>query len=54
MDTDIENIICEVADNLRLHKQNPQSEFLDDMFHNMACKAAIKANDKNSPEEMIS
>ncbi|MDE5569646.1 MAG: DNA mismatch repair endonuclease MutL [Ruminococcus sp.] len=54
MDTDIENIICEVADNLRLHKQNPQSEFLDDMFHNMACKAAIKANDKNSPEEMKS
>lgn len=54
MDTDIENIICEVADNLRLHKQNPQSEFLDDMLHNMACKAAIKANDKNSPEEMKS
>ncbi len=54
MDTDIESVICEVADNLRLHKQNPQSEFLDDMLHNMACKAAIKANDKNSPEEMKS
>lgn len=54
MDTDIESIICEVADNLRLHRQNPQSEFLDDMFHNMACKAAIKANDKNSSEEMKS
>lgn len=54
MDTDIESIVCEVADNLRLHRQNPQSEFLDDMLHNMACKAAIKANDKNSPEEMKS
>lgn len=54
MDTDIESIICEVANNLRLHKQNPQSEFLDDMLHTMACKSAIKANDKNSPEEMKS
>ncbi len=54
MDGDIESIISEVADNLIMHKQNPQSELLDDMLHNMACKAAVKANDKNSPEEMKS
>lgn len=52
MDTDIESIVSEVAENLKLHKQNPQSGLLDDMLHNMACKAAIKANDKNTPEEM--
>lgn len=52
MDTDIENIISEVVENLKMHKQNPQSCLLDDMLHNMACKAAIKANDKNTPEEM--
>ena len=54
MDTDIESIICEVADNLRRHKHDPQSGHLDDMLHTMACKAAVKANDKNAPEELIS
>ncbi|MCM1133220.1 MAG: DNA mismatch repair endonuclease MutL [Ruminococcus flavefaciens] len=52
MEADIEGIISEVAENLRLHKQNPQTEYLDNIFHTMACKSAIKANDKNSPEEM--
>ncbi len=52
MDCDAEAIICEVAENLRSHKLNPQSSYLDDVLHNMACKAAIKANDKNSPMEM--
>lgn len=54
MDADMENVICEVADNLRRHKQNPQSGLLDDMLHTMACKAAVKANDRNTPEEMKS
>lgn len=52
MDCDAEAMICEVAENLRRHKLNPQSSYLDDVLHNMACKAAIKANDKNTPEEM--
>lgn len=52
MECDAEAIICEVAENLRSHKLNPQSSYLDDVLHNMACKAAIKANDKNSPQEM--
>lgn len=54
MEMDMEGIICEVADNLLKHKQNPQTGILDDMLHTMACKAAIKAHDKNSPEEMKS
>jgi DNA mismatch repair protein MutL len=52
MECDAEGIICEVAENLRSHKLNPQSSYLDNVLHNMACKAAIKANDKNSPQEM--
>lgn len=52
MDTDIESIVYEVIENLRLYKQNPQSSLLDDMLHTMACKSAVKANDKNSPEQM--
>lgn len=51
IDCDTEAIICEVAENLRNHKRNPQSSYLDEVLHNMACKAAIKANDKCSPEE---
>lgn len=53
-ESDIEAVICEIAENLRLHKQNPQSGLLDDMLHTVACKSAIKANDKNTPEEMKS
>ena len=52
MDADIESVICEVADNLRKYKLNPQSGLLDDMLHTVACKSAVKANDKNSPEEL--
>ena len=52
MDADIEDIVCEVANNLRMHKADPQSGLLDDMLHTVACKSAIKANDKNSPEEL--
>ena len=54
MDNGAEEIICEVADNLKMHRQNPQSGYLDDVLHTMACKAAVKANDKSSPEEMRS
>lgn len=52
MELEIEDIVTEIADNLRMHKQQPQSHMLDDMLHTMACRSAIKANDKNTPEEM--
>ena len=45
-------IICEIADNLRLYSQNPQSHALDDILHTVACKSAIRGNDKNSMEEL--
>ncbi len=49
---DIEAIISEVAENLCMHIHNPQSHALNDMLHTVACKSAIKANDKNSLEEL--
>lgn len=52
MEADIEDIICEVANNLRMYKAQPQSGLLDDMLHTVACKSAIKANDKSTPEEL--
>lgn len=51
---DIEAVISEIAENLRLYRHNPQSHMLDDMLHTVACKAAIKANDKNSMSELQS
>ncbi len=51
---DIESVISEVAENLCLHIQNPQSHMLDDMLHTVACRSAIKANDKTSLKELQS
>lgn len=52
MEQDMEEIISEIADNLRLHRQNPQSRVLDDMLHSVACKSAIRGNDKNDIREL--
>lgn len=49
---DIDEIIPEIAENLYLNKINPQTHLLDDMLHDLACKAAIKANDKNTVQEL--
>lgn len=51
---DVEGIISEVAENLRLHVHNPQSHVLDDMLHTVACKSAVRANDKCSIQELQS
>lgn len=51
---EIENVISEIAENLRLYKHQPQSHLLDDMLHTVACKSAIKGNDKNSLSELQS
>ncbi len=49
---DMDEIIPEIAGNLYLNKSDPQTHLLDDTLHDLACKAAIKANDKNSREEL--
>ncbi|MDE6034936.1 MAG: DNA mismatch repair endonuclease MutL [Ruminococcus sp.] len=51
-DTDIEGIISEIVENLKLHVQNPQTHKLDDIMHKVACRSAIKANNKTSLQEM--
>ncbi|MBE6850790.1 MAG: DNA mismatch repair endonuclease MutL [Ruminococcus sp.] len=50
----IDEIVQELAHNLFLGKVNPQTHLLDDMLHELACKSAIRANDKNSIEELQS
>ena len=45
-------IITELAKNFLDYKVNPQLEIFDELFHSIACKAAIKANDKSSTLEL--
>ncbi|MBQ9956488.1 MAG: DNA mismatch repair endonuclease MutL [Ruminococcus sp.] len=52
MELDFDELIPEIAENLYLGKQNPQTHMLDDILHTMACKSAIKANDKNDIREL--
>ncbi|MBQ4464394.1 MAG: DNA mismatch repair endonuclease MutL [Oscillospiraceae bacterium] len=49
---DMDEIVQEIAHNLFLGKINPQAHILDDMLHEMACKSAIRAGDKNTIEEL--
>ena len=48
----MDEIIPEIAENLYLNKVNPQTHLLDDMLHDLACKAAIKAGDKTAVKEL--
>ena len=52
LELNLDEIITEIARNLVLGKTNPQPEYLDDTLHTIACKAAIKANDKNDISEL--
>jgi DNA mismatch repair protein MutL len=51
-DNDPTEVICELAKNLIDNKMNPQVEIFDDLYHSVACKAAIKANDNNTIAEL--
>lgn len=48
----MDEIIPEIAENIYNHKINPQTHIIDDMFHSLACKSSIRANDKTSIQEL--
>ncbi len=48
----LDEIMQEIAHNFFLGKINPQTHVIDDMLHELACKSAIKANDRNSLPEL--
>lgn len=52
--TDISDLIPELATNLIMHKKNPSNNVFDELFHSFACKSAIKANDKSDKLELLS
>lgn len=49
---DMSELIPEVAENFRKNKIDPKPDAIDDILHSIACKAAIKMNDKNSETEL--
>jgi len=50
---EITEAFYEIARYLRLHKKLILSEKMEWIFQNTACRAAIKAGNKNKPEELI-
>ena len=48
----MDEVIPELAENFRNNRRDPRPEAIDDIYHTMACKAAIKINDKNSDTEL--
>ncbi len=45
-------VISDLAKNFIANKLDPQIELFDDLYHSLACKAAIKAHDKTSIIEL--
>ncbi len=51
---DASDIVAELAQNFAAHRHDPLPEILDDMYHTMACRGAIKANDITGTDELKS
>lgn len=45
--------LLEAAQKLSSHRKNDTPEYIDELLHSMACKAAIKAHDISSEKELI-
>lgn len=46
------DVIAELAQNFIANKINPQLDVFDELYHSLACKAAIKANDNSDISEL--
>ena len=51
---DLDQIASDLAVNCARNHSQPDLHLLDDMFHDLACKAAIKAGTRNTKEELQS
>ncbi|MDR0987377.1 MAG: DNA mismatch repair endonuclease MutL [Ruminococcus sp.] len=50
---DIETTFCEILENMSKHKNNPLPEVIDELYHTIACKAAIKGSRFTGSEELL-
>ncbi len=48
----MDELIPEIAENFRKNKLDPSPDALDDILHSIACKAAIRINDRNNATEL--
>lgn len=51
--SDISATIEEMADHILESKRDISTEYMDWLYHNIACRSAIKGGDLNSPEELM-
>ena len=51
-ENDIESIVIEIADSIIKHKPSDNFEYLDRLYHSIACRSAIKANDRSFINEL--
>ncbi len=51
-ESDIESIVIEIADSIIKHKPSDNFEYLDRLYHSIACRSAIKANDRSFISEL--
>ena len=49
---DIESIVIEIADSIVKHKSSDSFDYLDRLYHSIACRSAIKANDRSFLTEL--
>ncbi len=46
------DVVPQIAENFLSSKQNPQLDVFDELYHSIACKSAIKANDITTDAEL--
>ncbi|HBN79808.1 MAG TPA: DNA mismatch repair endonuclease MutL [Ruminococcaceae bacterium] len=51
--SDVADAVMEIAGYLASSRTDVTTEHLDWLYHNIACRAAIKARDESSPQELI-
>ena len=51
-DLDLDALVSELAESCRMERLEPDRHMLDDKFHELACKAAIKSGTHNTREEL--
>lgn len=50
---EIEPLVSEIAEHLTKNSRDIKNEHLDWIYHNVACRSAIKAGDTNTDEELL-
>ena len=50
-DSDVKDLICEIAEKLLEHKTDITPDKIDWIYHSASCRGAVKAGDNTSPEE---